>query len=119
MTEVGCSSVRISFTDLMLKSYQVLAIKIRILSGIGLTEHHPVPSPTCNSSMLITDYEKAQYFNDYCISVFTNEDKSSLLSISKELDVSHSSIIIQTTPSEVLGLLSTLDVKNACGKLWP
>ena len=68
--------------------------------------------------MLITDYEKAQYFNDYFVSVLTTEDKSSLLSISEELDVSNSDIMfgsIQPTSSEVLDLLRTLDVSKACG----
>ena len=50
--------------------------------------------------------------------MFTAEDKLSLLSISKELDVSNSHIIldsIQTTSSEVLDLLYTLDASKACG----
>jgi len=67
---------------------------------------------------LISDYEKAQFFNTYFNSVFTTEDKSSLLSISEELGVLNSNIIldsIQTTSSEVSDLLSTLDVNKACG----
>ena len=43
---------------------------------------------------------------------------SSLQSLFEELDISNSSIIldsIQTTPSEVFDLLSTLDVNKACG----
>ena len=68
--------------------------------------------------LLIADYEKAQYFNDYFSSVFTSEDKSSLLSIYEELDVSNSNIIldsIQTSSCEVFELLRTLDVTKACG----
>ena len=79
---------------------------------------HPIPPLSYNSSMLIADYEKAQYFNDYFSSVFTSEDKSSLLSIYEELDVSNSNIIldsIQTSSCEVFELLRTLDVTKACG----
>ena len=56
------------------------------------------------------------YFNDY---LFTADDKFSLLSISKELDVSNSCITldsIETTSSEVLYLLRSLDVSKA--EVW-
>lgn len=67
---------------------------------------------------MTADCDKAQLFNAYFSSVFTTEDKSSLPSIAKELDVSNSAIMldsVQTTSSEVFDLLSTLDVCKACG----
>ena len=68
--------------------------------------------------MLTSDAEKAQCFNDYFCFIFTVEDCLSLDELRSSLDVCGSLVLldfIQTTPSEVFELLSTLNCRKASG----
>ena len=79
---------------------------------------HPIPPVLHDGSLLTSDADKAQCFNDYFCSVFTIEDCSSLDDLRSNLDVSNSPVLldlVQTTPSEVFELLSSLNCRKASG----
>lgn len=66
---------------------------------------------------MVSDVDKAHRFN-YFSSVFTIEDVSALDSISRELDVDDSPILldsVETSITEVSELLNSLNVNKSCG----
>ena len=79
---------------------------------------HPVPPIQADDSLLLSDCDKAQHFNTYFSSVFTNEDITSLDQLYEELNVHNSPVLldhVETSIEEVYGLFSSLKVNKACG----
>ena len=77
---------------------------------------NPIPTLTHNGELVIDDADKANLFNRYFYSVFTQEDLSSFDSLG--LFLKHQSSIISSvdfSPTIVCDYLHTLDVSKACG----
>ena len=82
------------------------------ISNIKGREHF-LTKISYNDDHAFTDPDKAQLFNKYFYSVFTT---SSSIDINELVQLSSSSLHeIQFTESDVLAILSTLDVSKACG----
>jgi len=76
----------------------------------------PIPSITVDGSQIIDDTAKANNFNHYFYSVFTQEDMSSFDSLTKSLEFAPSLLsTVKFLPQEVLAQLNSLDVSKACG----
>ena len=72
---------------------------------------HPVPPIQVDNSLLLSEFDKAQHFNEYFNSVFTIEDTSSLDLLYKELNVHDSPVPldhVKTSIEEVCDHLSSL-----------
>ena len=64
---------------------------------------------------MLSDFDKAQHFNEYFNSVFTIEDTSSLDLLYKELNVHVLLDHVNASIEEVCDLLSSLKINKACG----
>ena len=78
--------------------------------------HNPIPVLMQNGEPVKNDQDKANVFNHYFYSVFTQEDLAGLDSLRQSLDY-HSPVIssVDFTPSIVHDYLLSLDVSKACG----
>jgi len=76
----------------------------------------PIPSLVCNGNVVTSDSIKATLFNDYFVSVFTQEDVSNLEELQCQLPNSLFHLdAITVFPSEVSRELSSLKIGKACG----
>ena len=76
----------------------------------------PIPSITADESRITDDAAKADKFNHYFYSVFTQEDMSNFDSLTKSLEFAPSLLsIVEFLPQEVFVQLNSIDVSKACG----
>ena len=76
----------------------------------------PIPSITADESRITDDAAKADKFNHYFSSVFTQENMSNFDSLTKSLEFAPSLLsIVEFLPQEVFVQLNSIDISKACG----
>ena len=79
-------------------------------------KHIPIPSIIDDGTRITDDTVKAEKFNQYFYSVFTQEDMSNFDSLKKSLDFAPCLLsTVKFLPQEVFAQLHSINVSKACG----